>query len=1600
MGLFGKKESKNWELLKGKEYKDRPKNREVHRTQTLERGERGVVTKPVKEKILATIIAALFAVLAFIVGCVFSVFLGFVQFVSNNQGKSFLEFKLDEVPVTSNWWIYAIAAFVSLITWAIANERLMSSWRSRNSMVDATDINSYENDQHIMLPEELRTTYDIFPDVGAHSSVSVSSMLSHMMLDKKGLKQVDVTVRHKKDVIEDGAIVAYKGEPVKDEDGNIKKVKKPIIDTEFGQELFTASGIPVSEKEIRKPVVVKGIEYNPIDDTGSRKDREKLDYDTLDDLINNDWEFPDYEVQRPAGAYVVDTAPVNTMVLAITRAGKGQTVIEPTIDMWTREKRQNNIVVNDPKGELLVKFFVPATVRGYEIVQFNLINPLNTDIYNPLGFAAESAREGDFTKAASYIENIGDIFFPKEGADDPMWPNAANNAFKRSAFGLIDYYLEEEKRIRKQAEIEKKPEKVLLQELDDMWGKVTLYNAYQLFVVLSAKKSVDPEIIKIDEDENVKEKDFLTLFFDATSKLPQNEMRKLVQNTDNALRAMAGSDKTIASVYGIALTAMSFFTDPTISTLTSGKPSQNFDAKGLSFPRRAGVRFASEYLEKYKLVGLQSVWSAYEDPKFEKKLDDKKFGHTQMIDREGWARYFFDGKFKKRKNYIKLEIKNPKTNLLIRTFYFELELTFKTDLSGRRYVKDPVLNKKIVRDGALREMKFNKKKGVFVYKDTMVKRRYRDLLDLSKPEQLVEIPAFSQKTVKYSERPKAIFFITPPHLMSYAKLILILIKQMVDVNFESSYLTKENQKPLYKTRYMLDEVGNLQSEGNGIPALQTMLSIGLGQDQQFTLILQTLQQLRDVYGESVDKIIQGNAMGLDALVATPTGWVRNGDLKVGDEVLTPFGTVTTVTGIYPKGVRPVYEVVLRDGSKAESCNEHLWQIERSKTAIRYTGELNKNGKREFVGTGVNGQKHRIVSEIINTDELKARVDKGRQINLPRIEPLAYNAQDLPLDPYVLGVILGDGRISKNGSVSITNSDSFIVNELKDRGYQLSEYENSSEFSILGIASIVRDLGLDGKRSYEKFIPEMYLYGSVDQRLDLLRGLMDTDGYISRSSEIEYVSVSERLAKDTQSLIRSLGGRVNITRKENVYYTSPTQKERKLARNAYRLQNIRLQKLNPFSLPRKASRWTERDDNSGNRVVRVTYMRDEETQCISVADDRHLYITNDYLPTHNTENIVFLKSTDDSMIETLVKMSGTTHESRRDSKTLTLDNDRLVNKEDAKISYTMTTKERPVLQFNDFMFIEQRNSIIIKAGTSPIWNRNETAYPMSWRLFSNQISLPGKKFSLQTIPTNSSAKDFDVRKNQPDFFKMLNKRLEQAKMSDLMKQAFKDAYGLSETEFIRLDQNVVADDIMHAINVRTYNMEHGEQAAEQDENIPEMDEFGNPIQPIDVLESAVENKEVLQEAAKAQSEHDHHTQKRYAGGQISKDDLVSIGGQVNRQLDKVLALAYEDSRQYFEDDPKFRVTDKGELVSDQGELFIRSSVGMDKSDFDALNHAENDPKARVFSEDSDAVESHFEVTNEFIKYLASLDSWHDLARGRFDQSVSRAYQMKIDQSLAS
>lgn len=953
-----------WDKVSARTAEEVSATRDVHDLQQLDRSRIDPVRSPSQLRGLMAVLGVIVLAMVWAVGVVLEWQVGnlLVQFrVLKGRARGLIE-----VVLGFNPWVLGVALVAAGLAigvgWLLAYRQL----QAQNLMNDTADINQHTGDQYIALPEELVRKFDWFPDVGAHSAVSVSSMISHVMLRNKGLKQVEVVSRRKHSQVlptEEGEVEVFAGEALFDQSGNPIIRSVPLIDEEFGEALFEASGLPAaneaaSTKDLRRRFDASAIPYNP---NGKRRD--KLGpYATVADLINDDWELPDYEPQRPAGAYLVDTAPVNTMVLAITRAGKGQTVIEPTIDMWSREKTPQNMVVNDPKGELLVKNYVRFTRRGYQVVQFNLINSMKTDIYNPLGLATEAAREGDVVKCAMYVEGIAEVFFPLGGGDDPFWANAANNAFKRVAYGLIDYYMEEERELRVMAAAQGMPAKILAQRIDELWGRVTLYNCYQLFVQLSSTKRKVPtaqmkdRVAKkefgIPDTENFDqeahdaaqrraeveselwngqaEMDLLSLYFSATERLPQNSIRTLIANANNSLKSMGGAEKTISTVYGIAITAMSFFTDPTIMRLTSGTPSQNVDLGGLSFPRRFGVRIAPEYLESQRLVGTRCVWSAYADAAGTQPLGPD-FDHTDTVSPEGWARYYFVGRFPARTAYIRLELQNATTGMLVKRFWFRFEKGWQTSLDGRVYVADPVTGEKIIRNGVLVELVPPAAGGaavLLVPGASHFKRRTLVFDEVTGEPKVVRrnAPVFVQTMVRYSEQPKAVFFVTPPHLRSYARILLLAIKQLVDLNFDKSYMTKSNQKPLYMTRFMLDELGNLQSEGHGIAGFETMLSIGLGQSQQFTIILQTLQQLRDVYGDTVDKIVQGNAQPLDAKIATPNGWRRMGDLSLGDEVLTPAGGVTEVSGVYPRGVRPVYRVTRADGSSTEVCNEHLWEV--------------------------------------------------------------------------------------------------------------------------------------------------------------------------------------------------------------------------------------------------------------------------------------------------------------------------------------------------------------------------------------------------------------------------------------------------------------------------------------------------------------------------------------------------------------------------------------------------------------------------------------------------------------------------------------------------
>ena len=310
MALFGGngRRSSNWDKLNAQDASETLRNRDVYSDQQLDRSSIGQEKSPTSRIIFSIVLTVL---LMFIFWMIYS---GIQHVVSDDfLSNGFVTPEGDRLSYYFHVFTFRkviLTLAVGVIVFAFFYTILMRNLDAQNTLYTTKDINQYHNDQHIALPEEIQRKFDWFPDVGATSDVQFSSMISHVALANKGLKTIDVAKRAPQDVVdEDGEVVLYKGEVVRDDDtGEPELEQKPMIDVEFMNALFDASGLPQNsgKNHFRKFYDATRIPYNP---DGS--DRDKLGkFETVADLINKDWEFPYYEPQRPGGAYLVDTAPV------------------------------------------------------------------------------------------------------------------------------------------------------------------------------------------------------------------------------------------------------------------------------------------------------------------------------------------------------------------------------------------------------------------------------------------------------------------------------------------------------------------------------------------------------------------------------------------------------------------------------------------------------------------------------------------------------------------------------------------------------------------------------------------------------------------------------------------------------------------------------------------------------------------------------------------------------------------------------------------------------------------------------------------------------------------------------------------------------------------------------------------------------------------------------------------------------------------------------------------------------------------------------------------------------------------------------------------
>lgn len=319
---------------------------------------------------------------------------------------------------------------------------------------------------------------------------------------------------------------------------------------------------------------------------------------------------------------------------------------------------------------------------------------------------------------------------------------------------------------------------------------------------------------------------------------------------------------------------------------------------------------------------------------------------------------------------------------------------------------------------------------------------------------------------------------------------------------------------------------------------------------------------------------------LDEPVLTPNGWVEIGKLRVGDSVIGVDGKPTEVVGVYDFESRPLCKVTLADGGFTYCSTTHLWTVRSS------------NKGWETIPT----------SEVASTLGLHYNNKKNK---LPELGAVRFASKALPVDPYVLGVLLSDGSLTQN-KLKFTSNTPAIVAEIVRRGYNVTTEPDGKHHNITGRSpkALLSVLGLNNSCSRSKFVPRDYLLGCPKQRMDLLRGLMDGDGTQCGRSAI-YTTISEQLAKDVSFLARSLGGSGSV----NLYDRPDKGKVWNVS------LGLPMSSESPFLA---TSKCRGRKRNSPRRIVSI-----EETgkrvpmRCIKVANNDGLYVTRDFVVTHNT-----------------------------------------------------------------------------------------------------------------------------------------------------------------------------------------------------------------------------------------------------------------------------------------------------------------------------------------------------------------------------------------------
>lgn len=372
----------------------------------------------------------------------------------------------------------------------------------------------------------------------------------------------------------------------------------------------------------------------------------------------------------------------------------------------------------------------------------------------------------------------------------------------------------------------------------------------------------------------------------------------------------------------------------------------------------------------------------------------------------------------------------------------------------------------------------------------------------------------------------------------------------------------------------------------------------------------------------------GKALPNSTRIPTPNGWTTVENIRVGDYLFDGFGKPTKVLGVFPQGKKDVYEITFKDGRKARCCKDHLWSFNT------HTQKAKSKHSRNFYTE--------TLEEII--EKRKIIGSRGFNIMVPLNKAVNYPEKEFPIDPYILGLFLGDGSFRQgesNKALCFSSSDQELIHHIelitgwaakKNQGenfswtFDISDYpKNNRERKNIWVEEFLQTFpSLIGAYSENKFIPEEYLFGSIEQRFSLLQGLMDTDGSIDSKGRISFSTISSKLKDNLVELCQSLGmiatvgedNRIDKYKKTGVCYNVHIQTSLETKQKLFRLSR-KLERVKNEILKEK-----RREDKDHNPIVNINKLDyTEEMTCFYVDNEEHLFLMNDYIVTHNTRLMI-------------------------------------------------------------------------------------------------------------------------------------------------------------------------------------------------------------------------------------------------------------------------------------------------------------------------------------------------------------------------------------------